>query len=197
MRRPPPSWLPPWPRFADDVGVELLIDLRPAGVTIDSGKDRWVAERFADLAARVQAAAHVLGLRADAAPLRFVQIGIDAVDVPTVRAFWRAVLGYELDARPFITDIFDPRQLAVPLFFQPMSADETARRGQRNRTHIDVFVPDDQAEARVAAAVAAGGHVVNDAGAPEWWTLADPEGNEIDIAVAVGREERRSDRPTA
>ena len=183
--------------LADDAGVELLIDLRPAGVTIDSGKDRWVDERFADLAARVQAAARVLGLRADPAPLRFVQIGIDAVDVPTVRAFWQAVLGYELDARPFITDIFDPRQLAVPLFFQPMSADETARRAQRNRTHIDVFVPDDQAEARVAAAVAAGGHVVNEAEAPEWWTLADPEGNEIDIAVAVGREERRSDRPTA
>ena len=107
-----------------------------------------------------------------------------------MRAFWRAVLGYELDTRPFVTDIFDPRQLAVPLFFQPMSADDTARRAQRNRTHIDVFVPDDQAEARVAAALAAGGRVVYDAEAPEWWTLADPEGNEVDIAVAVGREER-------
>ncbi|HZX54381.1 MAG TPA: VOC family protein, partial [Ilumatobacteraceae bacterium] len=57
------------------------------------------------------------------------------------------------------------------------------------RTHIDVFVPDDQAQARVAAALAAGGRVVYDAEAPEWWTIADPEGNEVDIAVAVGREE--------
>lgn len=176
--------------LADDAGVELLIGLRPAGVTIDSGKDRWVRERFVDLAARVQTAARDLGLRADPTPLRFVQVGIDAVDVPTVRAFWRAVLGYELDVRPFITDIFDPRQLAVPLFFQPMSADDTARRAQRNRIHVDVFVPDDQAEARLSAAVAAGGRVVYDAEAPEWWTLADPEGNEVDIAVAVGREER-------
>ena len=176
--------------LADDAGVELLIDLRPAGVTIDSGKDRWVGEHFADLATAVQAAARGLGLSADPTPLRFVQVGIDAVDVPTVRAFWRAVLGYELDTRPYITDIFDPRQLAVPLFFQPMSAGDTARRAQRNRTHIDVFVPDDRAEARVAAAVAAGGRVVYDAEAPEWWTLADPEGNEVDIAVAVGREER-------
>ena len=138
----------------------------------------------------MQAAARDLGLRADPTPLRFVQVGIDAVDVAAVRAFWRAVLGYELDARPFITDIFDPRQLAVPLFFQPMSADDTERRAQRNRTHLDVFVPDDQAETRITAALAAGGQVVYDAEAPEWWTLADPEGNEVDIAVAVGREER-------
>ena len=31
--------------------------------------------------------------------------------------------------------------------------------------------------------------VVFDAEAPQRWTLADPEGNEVDIAVAVGREE--------
>ncbi|MET0577173.1 MAG: VOC family protein, partial [Ilumatobacteraceae bacterium] len=37
--------------------------------------------------------------------------------------------------------------------------------------------------------LAAGGRVVYDAEAPEWWTLADPEGNEVDIAVTVGREE--------
>jgi len=83
------------------------------------------------------------------------------------------------------------------LFFQPMSADETERRAQRNRTHLDLFVPDDQAEARIAAAVAAGGCVVYDAEASEWWTVADPEGNEVDIAVAVGREELAAARPSA
>ena len=70
-----------------------------------------------------------------------------------------------------------------------MSGDEEARREQRNRIHVDVFVPDDQAEARIDAALAAGGRVAYDAEAPEWWTLADPEGNEVDIAVSVGREE--------
>jgi pterin-4a-carbinolamine dehydratase len=174
---------------ADDAGMELLIDLRQGGVTIDTGKDRWEHESFPSLAAEVQGAARALGLHAESAPLRFVQVGIDAVDVPAVRAFWQVVLGYEPDVRPFTTDIYDPRSLAPPLFFQPMDADDGARRAQRNRTHIDVFVPDDQAHARIAAAVAAGGRVVYDAEAPEWWTLADPEGNEVDIAVAVGREE--------
>jgi 4a-hydroxytetrahydrobiopterin dehydratase len=42
----------------------------------------------------------------------------------------------------------------------------------------------------VKAALAAGGTLVSDAHAPMWWTLADPEGNELDIAVTVGRAER-------
>ena len=57
-----------------------------------------------------------------------------------------------------------------------------AARPQRNRIHIDVSVPRDQAETRIAAALAAGGRVVSDAHAPHWWTLADPEGNEADVA---------------
>ena len=70
-----------------------------------------------------------------------------------------------------------------------MSGDEEARREQRNRIHVDVFVPNDQAAARIEAALATGGRVAYDAEAPEWWTLVDPEGNEVDIAVSVGREE--------
>jgi 4a-hydroxytetrahydrobiopterin dehydratase len=49
-------------------------------------------------------------------------------------------------------------------------------------------VPPDQAEARVAAAIAAGGHLVSDEHAPEWWTLADAEGNEVDVATTRGRD---------
>jgi pterin-4a-carbinolamine dehydratase len=177
---------------ADDAGQPLLVDLRPAGVTIDSGKDVWEDnERFPDVARRVQAAARGMGLAADPTRLRFVQIGIDAVDIPGVRAFWRAVLGYEYDPRSEwgVTDIYDPRRLNMPIFFQRMDASDEDRRRQRNRIHVDVFVPDDQAQTRIEAALAAGGRIVYDAEAPEWWTIADPEGNEVDIAVSVGREE--------
>ena len=58
----------------------------------------------------------------------------------------------------------------------------------RNRIHIDVSVPHDQAEARVTAAIAAGGHLVSDEHAPAWWTLADAEGNEADVATWMGRD---------
>ena len=57
-----------------------------------------------------------------------------------------------------------------------------APRPQRNRIHIDLYLPEDQPQARIQAAVAAGGRIVNDAHAPGWWTLADPEGNEVDVA---------------
>ena len=175
--------------LADDAGLPLLVDLRPAGVTIDTGKDQWEDERFPDLARRAQAAARNLGLTADTDRLRFVQFGIDAVDIPAVRTFWKAVLGYDYDPRPGVTDIYDPHRLNPPVFFQQMPAIEEDRRQQRNRFHVDVYVPDDQAKARIDAALAAGGRVVYDDEAPEWWTLADPEGNEVDIAVVVGREE--------
>jgi len=175
--------------LADAAGLPLLVDLRPDGVTIDTGKDQWEDERFGDLARRIQAAARGMALTADTTRLRFVQIGIDAVDIPVVRGVWRAVLGYEYDSRAGITDLYDPRRLNLPIFFQQMPASEDARRKQRNRIHVDVFVPDDQARARIDAALAAGGRIVYDAEAPEWWTLADPEGNEVDIAVSVGREE--------
>ncbi|MGW0228057.1 VOC family protein [Actinopolymorpha singaporensis] len=175
--------------LADDAGLPLLVDLRADGVTIDTGKDQWEEERFPVLARRVQSAARNQGLTADTDRLRFVQFGIDAVDIPAVRDFWKAVLGYEYDPRPGVTDIYDPHRLNPPIFFQQMPATEEARRRQRNRLHIDVYVPDDQAQARIDAAVAAGGRIVYDDEAPEWWTLADAEGNEVDIAVMVGREE--------
>lgn len=54
--------------------------------------------------------------------------------------------------------------------------------------HIAIWVPPEQAEVRVAAALAAGGHLVRDEFAPAWWTLADAEGNEADVATTLTRD---------
>ncbi|MFN8518354.1 MAG: VOC family protein [Chloroflexota bacterium] len=63
--------------------------------------------------------------------------------------------------------------------FQPLHPPKP----RRGRTHIDVSVPADQAEARVAAALAAGGRLVDESHAPNWWTLASPENHGVDIAA--------------
>jgi 4a-hydroxytetrahydrobiopterin dehydratase len=54
--------------------------------------------------------------------------------------------------------------------------------------HFAVWLPYEQAEARVAAALAAGGRMVRDDFAPSWWTLADAAGNEADISTVKGRD---------
>ncbi len=173
-------------QLADEAGLPLMIDLRYRGVTVDGGKDQHEAAGFVALARAVQSAARGLGLVADPDGVRDFQVGIDALDIEPVTAFWRTALGYVDDPRPGLHDLYDPRRLNPPVFFQQL--DEP--REQRNRIHLDLFVPADQAQARVAAAVAAGGRIVRDTEAPAWWTLADPEGNELDIAVSVGRAER-------
>jgi hypothetical protein len=76
-----------------------------------------------------------------------------------------------------LTDIYDPRRLSPVLFFQPMDASDPQRRQHRNRLHLELFVPPDQAQARIDAAVAAGGRIVGR------HTLVDPEGNEVDLVT--------------
>ena len=94
----------------------------------------------------------------------------------------------EEDPREGVTDVVDPRQLNVPVFVQNMDAADEARRAQRNRIHVDLFLPHDQLADRLEAALAAGGRVVRDA-SPIWWTVVDPEGNEVDLTTSYGREE--------
>jgi 4a-hydroxytetrahydrobiopterin dehydratase len=49
--------------------------------------------------------------------------------------------------------------------------------------HVDVSLAREQAEARVAAAVAAGGLVVDDSEAPSNWILSDRAGNKVCVAA--------------
>jgi 4a-hydroxytetrahydrobiopterin dehydratase len=49
--------------------------------------------------------------------------------------------------------------------------------------HIDVSVAHELAEERLAAALAAGGRIVDDSQAPETWILADRAGNRVCIAA--------------
>jgi 4a-hydroxytetrahydrobiopterin dehydratase len=53
----------------------------------------------------------------------------------------------------------------------------------RHAMHIDVSVAREQIEARLAAALTAGGRIVDESNAPGHWTLADRAGNRVCIAA--------------
>jgi 4a-hydroxytetrahydrobiopterin dehydratase len=164
-------------KLADAANHHPDVDLRYRGVTVRmrTHDEGGLTERDVALAAQITDAARELGIPVDVSGLQMIQVAIDALVIPDVLPFWRAVLGYKQEDDE---DVVDPDDQGPPFWFQQMDAP----RPQRNRIHIDLYVPHDQAEARVAAALAAGGHIVSDENAPGWWTLADPEGNEVDVA---------------
>jgi 4a-hydroxytetrahydrobiopterin dehydratase len=56
-------------------------------------------------------------------------------------------------------------------------------RSLRHAMHIDVSVAREQVEQRLAAALAAGGRIVDDSNAPRWWTLSDRAGNRVCVCA--------------
>jgi 4a-hydroxytetrahydrobiopterin dehydratase len=162
------------------------VDVRHDGVTVRlvtiTQDDFGLSERDLELARQISAIAREQRVPADPSAVQTAFVTIDALDLPTVMAFWRAVLGY-VDRNDSPEDLIDPRSRGLSLWFQQMDAP----RPQRDRVHVDLWVAHDQAEARVAAAIAAGGRLVADRYAPAWWVLADPESNEACIGTWQAR----------
>ena len=139
-----------------------------------------LTDQDVEVARQISQIASERGAAADPAALTQVEIAVDAMDIPRVKRFWEAVLGYRPDRDD---DSRDPFGRGPSLWFQQM--DEP--RPQRNRIHVDVTVPHDVAQQRIEAALAAGGTLLSDAEAPAFWVLADPEGNEACICTWQGR----------
>jgi pterin-4a-carbinolamine dehydratase len=154
------------------------VDLRPEGVTVRtfSRKDGALSERDVELARRVSTMARELALVADPSQVQAVGIAVAQGPDIDVRTFWAAVFGYENLGDE---DAIDPHRRNPHLWFHEL---KPPKRG-RGRTHIDVSVPADQAEARVQAALAAGGRIADDSHVPEWWVLASPDNHGVDIAA--------------
>lgn len=153
------------------------VDVRPEAVIVrvPYRGPEGIPVAAGDFAAEVSRAA--AGLRLIADPSRAQSIGMFVAQHSSadVRPFFMAALGYE----PFgDSDAVDPLRCGPQLAFNPITGDAPAR----GRTHFDVFVPADQAHARVAAALAAGGRLVDDSYAPAWWSLASPDNHGVDIA---------------
>ncbi len=140
--------------------------------------------RDVELARQISAVAREQALSADPSAVQSVLVIPGAPVSAEVMPFWRAVLGYVPRADSPEEDLVDPRGRGPAFWFESM--DEPRQGG--GAIHVAVWVPYEQAEARVAAALAAGGRLVRDEYAPSWWTLADSAGNEADIATVEGRD---------
>ena len=139
-----------------------------------------VTERDLKLARAIQELADALGAAsATVQPTRY-EVAIDCVDAIAVREFWRVGLGYVESTSGDDIDLVDPRGRGPKLWFQQMDPPRT----ERNRIHVDVYVPTADAEQRVADIVAAGGFLLTDEFAPDWWVLADVEGNELCVCTS-------------
>jgi 4a-hydroxytetrahydrobiopterin dehydratase len=150
-----------------------------------------VTARDVELAFGITDSIRDLGFETTPAPtagrvVQALEIAIDAMDIAAIRPFWKAVLDYadEPGHDGPQEALVDPLRIGPALWFQQMDEPRT----QRNRIHFDITVAHDQAQRRIAAALAAGGTMVSDAAARRFWILADAEGNEICVCTWQDRD---------
>ena len=170
-------------------GDRVILSLQTAAVG-------WMTDRDVELARNISTVVDQLRLETRSGSgdggsgggrsVQVLEIGIDTPDAAAIRPFWQAVLGYvdEPGGSGAWDGLVDPLGQGPAIWFQRMDAP----RPQRNRIHLDVSVPHDEAEPRIEAALRAGGTLLNDAEAPAFWVLADADGNEACITTWQGRD---------
>ena len=153
----------------------------------DDGPERvvpWVTRRDVDLARRISAIAAEQGVAAEPQAVATIEMALDTADMAAVGPFWAALLT-GVSGVFAGGDVHGPRRVRACRSSRSRRPTRTRPRGRR--FHLDVWLPHDVAEQRIAAAVAAGGRVVNDENAPSYTILADAEGNKACVCASFLR----------
>jgi 4a-hydroxytetrahydrobiopterin dehydratase len=158
-------------------GAGLLMTIAEGQLTVRLTRDLWrLEERHVQLAGAISAVAREHGAVPDRTRVQEVQFAIaaqpEAIDV----GFWRAVLGY---AEMSEDNAVDPLGHGSTVWMQELDP----AKALRHAMHVDVSLAREQAEQRLAAALAAGGRIVDESNAPASWILADRAGNRVCIAA--------------
>jgi 4a-hydroxytetrahydrobiopterin dehydratase len=156
--------------YRDDEGIEHVVE--------------WVTQQDLDLARRITEIARDQTVAADPASITTIELALDTAHAPMIAPVWAALLTGTIDARGRGTigeDVRDARGRVPNLWFQDTDEHETPRQ----RFHVDVWVPPEVAEARIAAAIAAGGVVVDDSQAPSYTVIADQDGNKACVCTSL------------
>ncbi|HUG48021.1 MAG TPA: VOC family protein [Candidatus Limnocylindria bacterium] len=160
------------------------VDIRADGVTVllraFKGENFGLVQRELDLAREIAKRAQELGLSPNPSAIQSLSIIPGALERGQIMPFWQAVLGYQPRPDSPDEDLVDNHDRLAPFWFEEL---EQLRADGAGSIHPCVWVPWDVAESRVAAGLAAGGRLVRHNVEEAFWTLADPAGNEVDVAT--------------
>jgi 4a-hydroxytetrahydrobiopterin dehydratase len=156
-------------------GRGILLTVADDRLTVRLSRDLWQLEpEHVHLARAISAIARGHEAIPDRVAVQEVQLAIaakhDAIDVN----FWRAALGY---AGMADDNAIDPLGHGSTIWMQEIDEVKTLRHAM----HVDVSVAHEHVKARLEAALAAGGRIVDDSHAPSHWTLSDRSGNRVCI----------------
>ena len=169
---------------AEEVNHHPDLDLRYAhlDIRLRSHDVNGVTGRDVALARAISKMAAAEGVVAVPHAVKLVEVALDTPDREAVLPFWQAVFDMQKLRGP--GDEPELRDDILPnLWFQ-----QSGSQDPRQRFHFDLWVTPDVVEQRIAAATAAGGVLVSDAGAPAFWVLADADGNRVCLCTWQDRE---------
>jgi 4a-hydroxytetrahydrobiopterin dehydratase len=142
----------------------------------------WVTGQDIAMARAISEIARQQGLMPEPAAVAQLELALDTADENGVGPFWSALLTGS-PGNKIYDSVFDPTGRVPSLWFQGTGEHETPRQ----RWHFDLWLAPEAAEERIAAAVAAGGSVVDDSEAPSFTVLADPDGNRVCVCTCLER----------
>ena len=144
----------------------------------------WVTQQDVDLARRITEIAADHEVDADPTAVSVIELGLDTARSATIAPVWAALLTGNAEAQGHGSpsdEIRDATGRVPNLWF----GDADEHESPRQRFHVEVYVAPEVAEQRIAAAVAAGGTVVDDNDAPSLTVIADQDGNTGVVCVDV------------
>jgi 4a-hydroxytetrahydrobiopterin dehydratase len=156
--------------YRDDEGTHHIVE--------------WVTQRDVDLARRITEIAAASSLKADPSSVSVLELGLDTAHSATIAPVWAALLAGDAAAQGHGSpsdEIRDATGRVPNLWF----GDSDVHEPSRQRFHVEVYVAPEVAEERIAAAVAAGGTVVDDSESPALTVIADQDGNTGVVCVAA------------
>lgn len=155
--------------YRDEEGTEHVVE--------------WVTQQDVDLARRISEIAAEHHVEADPASVSVIELGLDTSRSATIAPVWAALLTGSAESQGRGTpgdEIRDATGRVPNLWFGEADDGEAPRQ----RFHVEVYVTAEVAEQRIAAAIAAGGTIVDDSDAPSLTVIADPDGNTGVVCVA-------------